>query len=823
MFQHFLEIIDRYNIPAECSVNFGAGILNILGKQFKADLPKGKRMLSVSNESQVAWETILGWPVPECVERCVQNNWRVIGTANGDIHVYNALQEYIGPLRDAVILLKMGILSPRSATAFLDTQEYPTHFYCTIGYSEVLGRAVCWSGGDFFTASSLEEAAKHSCQNSVISFRDTMAMRDKVCNFWKLSNKPAVVSETKEPDSGLNTIYGEIISDIKNKLSPKAETFSLEPECPTADECGTGAKEPVTVGVDLEGNKESESGIIGDNSGAGMGSITVVHGKRSGEHRQHRTVSPSRIDRSVMPQSGDHKQHNIPKLNPNPGYRMPMVEMGSESSAKNNPLAYTWHRFNPASGRAKNFPNAHRHYELRLEANDVYGYREGRGDTVYLVDKEDISIEFKLTKKELAALLKVSKPFKGKIAGKPVTAIKKAEAAPAAKSEKAKPSNEQPKEIYVGLFQSSIHVEEYDLIFDVNRKNLLADIEERASNIKQSVPRAIIVKLPTNHPLVKPNLSIKRPRVLKNMADHLIRKADSKPQIVNFSKRLQQYSMKPRTPKVGGLQPKEPVYSGNEHAVLLEIRNAILHGHYSVEFRPASISKGAIKFLDASNAADIKNFGVLRNPDRLVLAVNNVSPLFKAEAEAVVSRIQRDYPKVLVKRGGKPIEDSVIRHTVKTMTFGDEDYQVLIIALRLPKRGESDVVRSKKLHDLTKNMNRVESMTALLKSIDDGQTKINNLAKRMETDKDPDLRKQLAILMASQEDRAKAANELSKTTLVLNAPIYSIQKGKSWLTVEVVDYDIYKGTVTVRQVRGGNRNKEEVTSLWTFAGHKQVI
>tara|TARA_B100000214_G_scaffold357534_2_gene317269 strand:+ start:74338 stop:75024 length:687 start_codon:yes stop_codon:yes gene_type:complete len=77
-----------------------------------------------------------------------------------------------------------------------------------------------------------------------------------------------------------------------------------------------------------------------------------------------------------------------------------------------------WYKF--LGKRPAKFLQHHRSYDLILEAGHVFGVKPIRGGNFYLIDAEALDLKFKISQRELSALLKRSRTFTGKVDGKSV-------------------------------------------------------------------------------------------------------------------------------------------------------------------------------------------------------------------------------------------------------------------------------------------------------------------------------------------------------------------------------------------------------------------
>lgn len=80
---------------------------------------------------------------------------------------------------------------------------------------------------------------------------------------------------------------------------------------------------------------------------------------------------------------------------------------------------YEWYRY--MGDRKKSFMDSHPKYDLELERSDIIGLLKGTGDKVYIVPAEDTSLRFTVTNRQAQLLLKVLRPYSGKVNGRAVT------------------------------------------------------------------------------------------------------------------------------------------------------------------------------------------------------------------------------------------------------------------------------------------------------------------------------------------------------------------------------------------------------------------
>lgn len=742
---------------------------------------------------------------PFSMRFCLDNNWILRKDESGVYHVYNILNQYIGEIEIARVLNTMGIIDPQLAVQPTTSGTTPAiHTVCTVGYSEVLNKWAVWGFGSMQTADSFEQACEYSGLNSTVSLRSTMELKAKLLNMINYSDylnihdqkstTPNPYFADYEPTPSVN-IGG---ADYNNS---KGLDGSHENSCKRYTSC---VDEAVPTGLmGSENNIESPENSINTKY---VGPVGII----SGEHRQHNVYGPSRKAKSAMPQSGDHRQHNIPKVNANPGAYRPRVEgHASESATKENVLAYDWYRYAPASGRSKHFRDHHKTYDLSIEAKEVFGVLLTK--TGYnLLMADNTAIKFKMTMKEVDTLIKNSKPFKGKIDGISLALKIKAEAdeVTSGKTVIVKHGDfEKPKyegNVYLGIIQASQFKDDMTVLISDSERSLAANLKKRVLELKAAVPSAIIVQLAATNPFVqrviaKPNQRFKRAVVDSAIKGHNIRN-------LTFTSKMQQYTQKPKQPSVG-FKRNVPLFSGVAKEVMVEIKKGFIQGYFSSEFKPASLKKTSVT-LDSDPLIHSSIIESADKPIRMTLCCQNTSPLFVQEAKYTIERVQEVY-------------GNHIRGKVSTVEINGAFYTMVVLALYFKKRPDEVTKRCRKLYDMVNNNFQAESIRNRLNKITETTADIDRQLRR--GDEGLTLLEQAALSQRREalERMQKELEEATSDYLVMNAPVYAIKSGQSFITVEVVDVDIAEGRIFVRAVRG--KNEKEITEkLWTYSG-KSII
>lgn len=239
-----------------------------------------------------------------------------------------------------------------------------------------------------------------------------------------------------------------------------------------------------------------------------------------------------------------------------------------------------------------------------------------------------------------------------------------------------------------------------------------------------------------------------------------------------------------------------------------EIYDAILRDHFSVEYKPVIMRKGKPIEFDKGGKGDAIIPAKGDMPTRLVLAAKNTTPLFKAEAEDVVARLRDVY-------------GNNIRGKVSEYPEGDDRYTIVTIGLVFHKRSDAQNKRCRRLYDMWLNRGRSAILHTALNRIRKLNEEVDVLSRKGNTNLTHFEQAKLSQLL----DNIKSAQaEISKQTseaLVTDAPVYKIKVGNNFIVVEVKDFNIVEGTVSVRAVRGNNKT-EESDHLYDYS-EKQIF
>ena len=239
------------------------------------------------------------------------------------------------------------------------------------------------------------------------------------------------------------------------------------------------------------------------------------------------------------------------------------------------------------------------------------------------------------------------------------------------------------------------------------------------------------------------------------------------------------------------VKPEEPIFPGNEKAVLQEIEKlTVLDGKFTGIFKK-------------SNNVSKTGFAKSKGKPVLILKNSTVSRKYKNEAELFIERLQNTY--------GKGIKGKVVLDANKGLTV-----QVALLLKPYPADKQE---RALKLLEYWRNSKRRNSGTSEYTHLYNEIERLKNMSS-----KEKDARTSAEITKLERQLN-KLSNELIQSkVLVQNAPMYSIKTGSAYLPVEIVGLDIPKGEVLVRLVRGRKgTGAESVKYVYSLDGTERLI
>lgn len=696
--------------------------------------------------------------LPFNMQYCKENNWVVRRNNSGYNHVFDLEGRYIGEQALAEWLHKVGVCNPRPP---IGTELK----VCLIGKSNLLGKWVSWAGGKICFGDS-EEAVSSACISEI----------NEVTSILKLAD---FISSTMNVD---------LSSFLSNK---EAQYVKDVPEVQEAQQPVEGSPRLESEGDDGSPNTN------GDNT------YKVPVGLKSGEHRQHNIYKPSRIADSNMPQSGDHEQHNIKGFNENPGYRMPRVEGHASLSAAINVQAFSWMKY--AGARKTTLKHA-KYSGSTIEDGEVFGYRAMRNGMYSLRLREDTTVDFRVDEKTMQRIIKVSKPFRGKIDGQAVLKVATTPEPVDAKKAKAKPEvDSTPVKLFLGFAQLSQFKLDMNVFVCKTNNEAHKLVKDAVSRNKNSVPQGFVLEMMSDDPFIQRIGSKANPRISKRVFDKLAQRYTSRR--ISMGTKMAEYTQTLRRPKES-IKPTVPKIEPLAAEIMREIYDAILRDHFSVEYKPVILRKGKPVEFDkgGKGAAIIPAKGEM--PTRLVLAAKNSTPLFRAEAEDVIARLRDVY-------------GNNIRGKVGEYPDGDDRYTIVTIGLVFNKRPDAQNKRCRRLYEMWLNRDRSAILHTTLNRIRKLNEEVSVLSKAGRANlthfEQAKLSQLLDNIKSAQADIAKHTSE----ALVMDAPVYKIKIGNNFVVVEVKAYNIVEGTVSVRAVRGNNKT-EESDHLYDYS-EKQIF
>jgi hypothetical protein len=706
------------------------------------------------------------------------------------IAYFNHCNKLVGDARIARSLAALGIQSPEIATEILDDKSYMPHVICTVGYSKAKGKWASWNATDINFHNDRESAAIYACKNPIV---DTTT--DALCEALVQPAYQNAIGNPVVDTNGLSEIYGDPFAGLFDRVYNHVnKPFAVE-SAPSND----------TSGAD-------SAGLTGSTTFPSIGI-------RSGEHRQHNiyNFNKSRLDR-IPNGSGEQRQHNVPYINRNPGYTAPMVEISTSAAG---PGDYSWFRVQEGTPD-RLFDDHNRSYELNLAAKDVFGVRKGRTNIYYVVDKSDPDLLFKLSEKEVTEILRTAKPYRGSVnnvkAG-PTDPKLLELLEPVSGLRTDVPENVADVGNFAAFYQPSAFSRDMSIVFGKTRQDVLTKVED-ALKTQQGVPLAFPFNTTKVSGDLQKALVAYKGKVRVTIAPAIVKKwvADNSIEQVSFTSDFTKHSVKPRDFKTGfrNVLKKEkrfsfvPIFKGNESAILNEVRNAIIAGYYTQEFRPCVIIGDTLSF-------NIKPDAKL---SRLYLASEMVTPLFEKEADDIGVRLSREYGPFL-------------QTTVHKKFVAGKNRIIVSIGARLPKASDAVAARSAKIYELTKYLYEGKTTVSLGDTIARMEALQNQMDKEIALHKDDggsttaaDIKKfsrTVSDLDAKIKNITKDLDAEARSRIILDAPLYAVKIGNAWVTVSVIDVIYVNGSLVVKQVRAGNPKPFNTTELYTFGTHKQVV
>lgn len=482
------------------------------------------------------------------------------------------------------------------------------------------------------------------------------------------------------------------------------------------------------------------------------------------------------------------------------------TDLETVSAAAKNPLDYAWYRY--VGSRKRNFKNHHRTTDLTLENGEKFGIRK-RGQNVFLVESESMDVQFKLSVREAQSLLKVAKPFGGKVSGINITrgngdleqmrgADKKVPKhtqgrrdAPKRDTTIEKPkvaAKPRDKDItYFGFFKQSTHQDKIAFV----EEETIALVKERLDKFMANNSRlgsaATIYRATGNQAR---GLSLKignKPigyilgPVYTNMSKNM------RPVVKEYvPKGVVMYDETIQVPAYNESKfvPKEPIYYGNETAALEELQAAVIQDKFFTGLFSKDKQRLARETRVRNSAGGIPSILFVSS------LVNNKTI---NEANTFIKRVKRVYGDAIVG---------------KVQVLGNEKISVRL-SMPLIKTSPAQQKRTKAIDKLVKNTERKSVNTR----------KINMLLQDIKLATPADKTRM-------QREIEKLSNELAdEKVLAYDIPIYSIPVGQGkFNAVELSRVNVSQGAIFIKPVRDRKLDPErQVKALFTLDGSMQVL
>jgi hypothetical protein len=486
------------------------------------------------------------------------------------------------------------------------------------------------------------------------------------------------------------------------------------------------------------------------------------------------------------------------------------LDFVSESKADKNVADYGWYRY--SGTRAKKYNNHHRSIDLEIENGEKFGIRYSpRTKSVMLVYFDLLTEEFKLSEREAKLLIKNSKPFGGQVNKIKVTrgdgTIEQFSKRTGKRAEKhARPETveKKPESVkvardkrdgatyYFGFFCPSINQpEKWAFVVDDTVANTKRTLDKFMAQNKSLGSKAKVVRL--SGKIAQEMLEKLGKRRIAYIQRAIVPSIEKKGRVVAkdyLPKNVKYYDEGAQVPHYNEstFRPVEPVYSGNEDAVLAELHDAVTReGYFTGIFRAQTGDKAK------------KLVRRVQGRPFVVFTCRTVNKKMIQEAENFVKRVKGVY--------GKAITGKVM---VGEKDAGRDAPKIVVtLIMNLKKASPDQQKRSETIHQLFKNSQLRQEIGKKYSRIYEDMVKEKDGNRKMQ------LRKQLE----------KLSNESAKAkSLAFETPMYTTRSGAGEQVVEVMDLDIPKGQLIVRSVRArGMSGNRAVTNLWTYDGSIQIV
>lgn len=484
----------------------------------------------------------------------------------------------------------------------------------------------------------------------------------------------------------------------------------------------------------------------------------------------------------------------------------------SHSAKSFNPMDYAWYKF--TGSRAKNYTDHNRSYDLSIDSGLVFGVRYNpRNKSVYVsLSDELLGQEWKLSEREAKLLLKNSKGFGGKRDGIKLTRgngdftqidkkstavvtpgrpVKEEKVDKEVDKMRKKPQRESS--VYLGFFTPS-----------VNQPDRIAYVEgESAADVKRILDNYMSNQkaLGSSGTIVKFSYS-----AVKNMLEKMGKKKINYIKSASFTSLVKTGTTVDRAYVPKGINiydetidvpqynqskfvPREPVFYGNEEAVLKELQEAIIRDKFFT-----AIFK--------NDTAKLKGNRIRRTPKGIPVIIFNsetVSRKFLTEAKEFVDRVKLVYGRTIKAEVSILGEKSANPKISVTMAM---------VLKPIPKKEEE---RKKRLLRIVRTTEQRTVNTAITERL------IEDISKK-------DLHSPSELSRLERKLEKISNDSVDDMVITYNAPMYSIKTGQTFITVEVVRIDVARGLIYVQHVRNRKTSGvKTVESVYSLDGSKQLI
>ncbi len=452
--------------------------------------------------------------------------------------------------------------------------------------------------------------------------------------------------------------------------------------------------------------------------------------------------------------------------------------LSSESAKQFSPVSYVWYTFTGRKTKEIDHPNID--ISISLATGEKFGiYFNTKTNMIHFVESEAMQYEFRLEPRKMKAWLKKAKGFGGKVNGVKVTRgnldleqlkvnklakkgvstkpvhIESVQDTPVKVKTKGKgkskvvikvvePSFDTQKSVFVAYFKPNAEIEKYLVVVSNTLPQLKKDLKVRVASQRNLGSEPKILEIDGDHRTLSKLigrgwgfLSGAHILILVNSA----RKVKAKIEHVRVGN--EDIQMQERSK--GKLELLEPIFEGNDIAVLKELRTEVITNKKlsgNMTLRPNTSGK-------------IAGFHMSKGIITLEFILPNDSKKSNIEANSFVRRL-------------KSATKNKLMATVINAKVDKEKFVTVLVAMNTPKFSTADQkALAKRIRNLEKNDSRADAISA---KIDKQMAKVADVAQKIiEIGKSIKARQKVAVsnteLRQLKDDFAKASSAKVKKDL----------------------------------------------------------